>query len=275
MQMKTLQMALWTQLFQLLVFLCVRGFICYILLFHLPHPFNDGTYVCPPGTDHYTWDFLKHLQHSPAIDTADQIDTSFTWEDFQAYWKKAKEQTSSSLSTLHFGHYKAVINNDKLSEMHAVFVDIAINSGFSPKRWQKGLTVMLEKKQGVILVNKLCAILLMEADFNFANKTIFGCCMMHFAEDRNDIAGECAGSRQYHEATDVALNHQLFSDIARQKKFLAAITGADLAQCYDRIAHAIASLGSQRWGVPVKGYHLFVDNNTADGFLPLYSTWRL
>jgi hypothetical protein len=46
--------------------------------------------------------------------------------------------------------------------MHAVFVDIAINSGYSPKRWQKGLTVMLEKKQGVILVNKLRAILLME-----------------------------------------------------------------------------------------------------------------
>jgi hypothetical protein len=33
---------------------------------------------------------------------------------------------------------------------------------------------MLEKKQGVILVSKLWAILLMEADFNFANKTIFG-----------------------------------------------------------------------------------------------------
>jgi hypothetical protein len=58
--------------------------------------------------------------------------------------------------------------------MHSVFVDIAVNSGFSPKRWQRGLTVMLEKKQGVILLNKLRAILLMEADFNYANKTIFG-----------------------------------------------------------------------------------------------------
>jgi hypothetical protein len=27
--------------------------------------------------------------------------------------------------------------------------------------------------------------------------------------------------------------------------------GADLVQCYDRIAHSIASLGSQCWGVPV------------------------
>jgi hypothetical protein len=105
-----------------------------------------------------------------------------------------KECTSSLLSTLHFCHYKAVTDNDKLSKMHAVFVDIALNSGYSPKQWQKGLMVMLEKKQGVILVSKLHVILLMEADFNFANKTIFGHCMMHSAEDRNDIAGECVGS---------------------------------------------------------------------------------
>jgi hypothetical protein len=110
---------------------------------------------------------------------------------------------------------------------------------------------MLKKKQGVILVSKLWAILLMEADFNFANKTIFGHRMMHFAEDRNDIAGECAGSHQHHEAMDVALNCQLFCNIVCQKKCSAAITGADLAQCYDRIAHSIASLCSQYWGVPI------------------------
>jgi hypothetical protein len=69
--------------------------------------------------------------------------------DFQNYFK-AKEQTSSSISTLHFGHYKAVCKNDTLSEMHSVFVDFAMNLGFSPKQWKQGLTVMLKKKQGVI-----------------------------------------------------------------------------------------------------------------------------
>jgi hypothetical protein len=97
-----------------------------------------GTYVHnpppPPSTDHFTRDFLKYLQRSPAVDKADRIDTSFTHEDFCAYWKKAKECTSSSLSSLHFGqYYKAVIDNDKLSEMHSIFVDIAVNLGYSPK----------------------------------------------------------------------------------------------------------------------------------------------
>jgi hypothetical protein len=74
---------------------------------------------------------------------------------------------------LHFGHYKAVIDKDKLSKMHSVIADIAVNLGYSPKRWQKGLAVMLEKKRGVILISKLCAILLMEADFNFCQQNHF------------------------------------------------------------------------------------------------------
>jgi hypothetical protein len=51
------------------------------------------------------------------------------------------------------GHYKSVVNNDELSEMHAVFVDVVVNSGYSPNQWQWHLTVMLEKKQGVIFLN--------------------------------------------------------------------------------------------------------------------------
>jgi hypothetical protein len=41
-----------------------------------------GNSVCPPGTDKYTQEFLKYLTHSPTIDAADQIDTSFSREDF-------------------------------------------------------------------------------------------------------------------------------------------------------------------------------------------------
>jgi hypothetical protein len=53
---------------------------------------------------------------------------------------------------------------------------------------------MLDKKKGVIKVNKLRAILLMEGDLNCANKTIFGKRMMKFAEEQNEIPEECVGS---------------------------------------------------------------------------------
>jgi hypothetical protein len=83
-------------------------------------------------------------QRSPTIDAAEQINTSFTWEDFQSYWKKVKEQTSSSLSALHFGHYKVVINDAKLCEMHAVFVDIAHQSD-----GRKVLQLCLRRNRGL------------------------------------------------------------------------------------------------------------------------------
>ena len=42
------------------------------------------------------------------------------------------------------------------------------------ERWGHGLQVLLEKIAGVALVTKLWAILLMEGDFNYMNKWIFG-----------------------------------------------------------------------------------------------------
>jgi hypothetical protein len=104
---------------------------------------------------------------------------------------------------------------------------------------------MLEKKKCSILVSKLHAILLMEADFNFANKTIFGRCMMFLAKDRAEVADECSGSHSFHDASEVALNHRLFCDIVCQKQVSAAIGCVDLEQCYNQIAHLIASLGAQ------------------------------
>ena len=211
----------------------------------------DGTYVCPPGVDEYTQDFFQCLRRPEWIAPGSQIRTTFTKEDFQAYWKAVSEWISSSISGLHFGHYKAVIKNDYISEIHAVFTDIAVNAGFSLPRWQRGLTVMLEKKAGLILVVKLRAILLMEADFNYANKEIFGRRMMWFAEDHNMLPDEAYGSRKNREAIDLALNRRLMTDYCRQMRISAAIAAADLADCYDRIAHSTASLGCQRMGVPV------------------------
>ncbi len=43
-----------------------------------------------------------------------------------------------------------------------------------PERWGHGFQVLLEKIAGVALVTKLRAILLMEGNFNYMNRWIFG-----------------------------------------------------------------------------------------------------
>ena len=85
-----------------------------------------------------------------------------------------KEDTSSSQSGLHFGHYIAGTDCDYISQLHALRVSLALKKGISLERWSKGLSVMLEKMFGVRLVSKLRAILLMEADFNAMNKEVYG-----------------------------------------------------------------------------------------------------
>ena len=69
-------------------------------------------------------------------------------EDFQHYWKRAKEKTASSFSGLHFGHYKAIAHSDILSKVHALNLTLISKTGSAPDRWAQGLSFMLEKSQG-------------------------------------------------------------------------------------------------------------------------------
>ena len=40
-------------------------------------------------------------------------------EEFKYYWRRAKEKTSSSISGIHFGHYKSVVYSPSLSDFLA------------------------------------------------------------------------------------------------------------------------------------------------------------
>ena len=137
----------------------------------------NGTYICPEGVDAYTKNFIASLQITAPINLADFIPNTVSLQDYQAHWKPSKERTSSSISGLHFGHWKAAAESNFLSKLHALFTDIIISTSYSPIRWQQGLSVMLEKKKGVCIPSKLHAILLMEANFNFPNELFFGRCM--------------------------------------------------------------------------------------------------
>ncbi len=89
-----------------------------------------------------------------------------------------KEDTSSSQSGLHFGHYIAGTDCDYISQFHALRVSLALKKGIVLEQWSKGFSVMLEKMFGVQLVSKLRAILLMEADFSAMNKEVYGVQML-------------------------------------------------------------------------------------------------
>jgi hypothetical protein len=108
---------------------------------------------------------------------------------------------------------------------------------------------MLEKTLGVTLVSKLRPILLMEADFNASNKTIYGVRMMKNACN-HQLMPEEVFSKKNRMADNGTLTKMLFYDVTRQARVSAAIASVDASNCYDRIVHAMASLVFQAFGVP-------------------------
>ena len=84
-----------------------------------------------------------------------EINITVSAEDFQHYWRQMKERTALSVSGAHFGHYKAVGHLEFLSEVHALKCSLITKTGSVPKRWGRGLSLMLEKISGVVLVTNL------------------------------------------------------------------------------------------------------------------------
>jgi hypothetical protein len=108
---------------------------------------------------------------------------------------------------------------------------------------------MLEKIFGCSLITKLRSILLMEADFNATNKTIYGIRMLANAR-RYHLMPEEVFSEWNHLADDGTLSKIIIFDIARQLRRPMGLALVDANNCYDRIAHPMASMVFQAFGVP-------------------------
>jgi ribonuclease HI len=111
---------------------------------------------------------------------------------------------------------------------------------------------MLEKVVGCCLVDKLRSILLMDADYNANNKEMIGNKMLANVRAHGLMMEEIF-SEVGCTAEDGALSKILFYDVVWQCRLTAAISLIDAANCYDSIAHAIASLIFQACGMPVEG----------------------
>ncbi len=116
-----------------------------------------------------------------------------------------------------------------------------VRGGCPPERWGHGLQVFLEKVAGVALVNKLCTILLMEADFNYMIKWAFE----YQAINKMYALGYIPGgqySQKESTAEDARMDNCLTMDISRQLWHPLATMSANADKCYNQINHIIMSL---------------------------------
>jgi hypothetical protein len=211
----------------------------------------EGTYNFPEGMDFYTKLLLQeaHLMYQKM--TRFEIEDIVSTKEFQLYWRRANENVQSSASGIHFGHLKAAGFDKFLASIYAAKLSLASKSGIPLKRWETGLTILLEKSPGNISIDKMRAICLFEADFNYLNKYVFAKQMMDKAFEADIIPPE-QFAKKGSQANQGVLASVLFCDISRTQHKTAAVVGADLADCFDSVTHTIASIALQSFKVRVE-----------------------
>ena len=177
--------------------------------------FLKGEEEVPSDVDEKTRLVLEEIARlGMRLEAFDGERLEMTEEKFRQYWRKATEKTSSSISKVHFGHYKAAAKSKKLAKFLAQKVTVTVRTGCPPERWSNGLQVLLEKIAGTFLVEKLRAILLMEADFNHFNKWAFGYEALNALAEDGYIPEEFYAQRES-TAEDAKMDNCLTTDLSR------------------------------------------------------------
>jgi hypothetical protein len=155
----------------------------------------EGRFTYPEEFDQATKELCEECTLICKIIPKNLVKIKMTKEDYREHWKRAKEETSLSCSGLHIRHCIAGIESDYISHFHALKATLLLHHGLVLERWAQGLLVMLQKLFGCSLITKLSAILLMEADFNGANKIVYGIRMLKQARSNNLMPREIFSKR--------------------------------------------------------------------------------
>ena len=192
---------------------------------------------------------IEFLKTPATILQEQEINCIMSLDEFVQGWKRSREHTSSGMSGLHFGHFKADLEHTKTLQINHQLLQIAVILGYSMLRWQRAIDVMIPKKANSKRVEKLRVICLMEADFNYMNKWM-GKITMQRAESSHSIAAEQFGSRKHKSAILHAFNKALCFDYLRTTRTNASLSVLDAKACYDRIPPPLACLCLRRQGLP-------------------------
>ena len=85
-----------------------------------------------------------------------------------------------------------------------MLIQLVGKTGIPLNRWWEGLIITLEKKPGVIDVTRLREIILMEADFNFYNKLMFGSRLLHITDKYQLLMTDKSGGQNNMTAWDIS-----------------------------------------------------------------------
>ena len=101
-----------------------------------------------------------------------------------------------------------------------------------------------------MLVLKLHAILLLEANFNAADKIIFNTWMIPQMERKNEILRKIIGGQKSQSVIHIAISKKIIVDISNQSKQPHVIISVDTSNYFDWVAYLILVLTCQYFELP-------------------------
>jgi exonuclease III len=212
---------------------------------------------------------VQEMEHEPARPT-------ITDEEYVAKLQIWSENTTTSPSGLHLGHYKALIGRhthsleapnhavppefatirDELNfkqqamrRLHLQLLNYALERGYAYSRWKTVANTILFKDTDNYRIHRTRVIHLYEADYNMA-LGIKWRAAMHQAEDLKCLNDGQYGSRPNRRANDPVILEELQFEISRATRMPVALTSYDAMACYDRIIPSVAMLASRKYGIP-------------------------
>jgi hypothetical protein len=189
-----------------------------------------------------------------------EIDLYISPEEIAKGFRSWKETTSTSPSACHLGlrQIPAIPTDDKelekvriqILQVQTNIINIPLQTGFSPVRWQTIINAMLEKIQGRPLLHKLCVIHILEADYNLVLKTIFGRRLMKNCEKHGTLGNIQDGFRKGRSTTRTLLHNEIINDYNKWLRIDNYIGMTDISGCFERILPPIIGLLNRRNGCP-------------------------
>jgi hypothetical protein len=117
----------------------------------------NGTYQPPPNSDQARAELFDEIAAIRRIIPKDSASPVILPEQWKWYWAVVNKETLLSELGLHFGHYIVGCKSKIVAHYHAAQVSVVLAHAIQLERWSHGLSVMLEKTLGVMLVSKLAS----------------------------------------------------------------------------------------------------------------------
>ena len=197
-------------------------------------------------------DFLKQLQSK----IKEQLDTTLTLHDFKILFKSIPENTASSVSGLHYGHYRVLSQHSDDTFIRVLFdlVNLAFLTQSPLPRWNHSTQLMLEKGKGPA-IEHLRIIQLLEADMNWLLRFLWGRKLDRHALEAG-VYNEARFASPGKLCTSAILNKVLFFDLLRQTCQYGALMDNDATAAFVRVLPALCVVTCRQLGMP-KSVQLF------------------